>query len=60
MGSKDCAQDFPGDVWSRLEDMFHPEQGDVIIVSSADDVDIAIYGSLAGAITLLEESEREE
>jgi hypothetical protein len=60
MGSKDCAKDFPGDVWGRLENMFHPEEGDVIIVSSADDEDIAIYGSLAGAITLLEESKRVE
>ncbi len=57
MGSEDCARDFPGDVWRRLEEKFHPEEGDVIIVSSAEDADVAIYSALAGALTLLEKSE---
>lgn len=54
MGSRNCARDFPDGVWSRLEETFNPESGDVIVVSSADDADVALYGALAGALSLLE------
>ena len=54
LGSKDCAKDFSDDIWHRLKKILKPHENDVIIVSSASDVDIAIYGALAGALTLLE------
>lgn len=57
MGSEDCARDFPGGVWRGLKEKFHPEDGDVIVVSSAADTTVAVYGSLAAALTLLEASE---
>jgi hypothetical protein len=53
MGSQDCARDFPGGVWRRIESTFSPEDGDVVVVSSADNADTAIYGALAGALALL-------
>ncbi len=54
MGSKDCAHDYPDEVWNRLVATFSPADRDVIVVSSADDADTALYGALAGALTLLE------
>lgn len=53
-GSTDCAKDFPSDIWNIFEITFNPVNGDVIIVSSADEKEIAIYGVLAGALTLTE------
>jgi len=54
MGSKDCAKDFPSDVWSMLETMLKPTYGDVIIISSADVEEVAIYGAMASALTLID------
>ena len=56
MGSQDCAHDYPDEVWDRLAATFKPENGDVIVVSSADDADTALYGTLAGALALLEKA----
>ncbi|MCL4435129.1 MAG: DUF4443 domain-containing protein [Thaumarchaeota archaeon] len=56
MGSRDCAHDYPDEVWDRLASAFKPENGDVIVVSSADDSDTALYGALAGALALLEKA----
>mgnify|MGYP002000556584 FL=1 len=55
-GSIDCAKDFPSDIWIMLEKLFNPSDGDVIIVSSADNEESAIYGSLAGALTLVDDT----
>jgi hypothetical protein len=56
MGSQDCAQDYPDEVWNRLITIFKPGDGDVIVVCSADNADTALYGSLAGALALLEKA----
>lgn len=53
-GSKDCAKDFPSDIWNIFKITFNPSNGDVIIVSSADEKEVAIYGVLAGALSLTE------
>ncbi len=57
MGSKNCSRDFPDDVWKRLEDKFHPRNGNIIIISSADDCNIALNGALAASLTLLDTTE---
>ena len=54
MESIDCAKDFPSNIWVILEKKFKPSDGDVIIISSSDIKESAIYGALAGALTLVE------
>ena len=54
MESIDCAKDFPSNIWVILEKKFKPSDGDVIIISSSDIEESAIYGALAGALTLVE------
>jgi len=56
MGSIDCAKDYPSDIWIMLEKTFKPLDRDVIIVSSSDIEESAIYGALAGALTLVEDT----
>jgi len=53
-GSTDCAKDFPSNIWNIFESTFSPLNGDVIIVSSADEKEDAINGVLASALTLIE------
>jgi hypothetical protein len=53
-GSNDCARDFPGDIWKDLEELFCPEDGDVIIICSAENAVTAIYGTMSSALTLIE------
>jgi predicted transcriptional regulator len=53
-GSNDCERDFPNGIWKTLKDKFHPEDGDVIIISSAENPGTAIYGTLSSALTLFE------
>ena len=54
MESIDCAKDFPSNIWVILEKKFNPSDGDVIIISSSNIEESAIYGALAGALTLVE------
>jgi predicted transcriptional regulator len=48
-GSKDCARDYPDEIWDRLKVCFSLSDGDVIIISSGDDKFKAMYGALAAA-----------
>lgn len=54
MGSLDCAKEFPSNIWNVFETTLNLVNGDVIIVSSADEKEVAVYGVLAGALTLAE------
>ncbi len=50
--SDDVARDFPN-VMQQLVTLFHPEENDVIIIGGAESSDLAEYGAIAAAWTLL-------
>jgi hypothetical protein len=53
-GSKDCEKEFPGRIWLLLRETFNLEEDDVIIICSAKNEDLAIYGALASALSLFQ------
>jgi hypothetical protein len=53
-GSSGNAQSrFPDAVWRRLRELLQPQDGDVIIISSAPSREAAASGALSAATTLL-------
>lgn len=52
--SEDAKSDFP-EATSQIFELFKPEENDVIIIASAEDLKSANYGALAAAWTLLED-----
>ncbi|MEM3550798.1 MAG: DUF4443 domain-containing protein [Candidatus Bathyarchaeia archaeon] len=50
--SDDVARDFPN-IINQLVNLFHPEDNDVIIIGGAESSDLAEYGAIAAAWTLL-------
>ncbi|MBM3897105.1 MAG: DUF4443 domain-containing protein [Thaumarchaeota archaeon] len=49
----DCEKDYPDEVWKLLRQKLKPQNNDVIIITSAENVQKAEYGALAAAWTLI-------
>ena len=52
-GSADCERDFPGRSWKALRGLLFAGDGDVVILSGADDETTAKLGALSAALTIL-------
>jgi ribosomal protein S19E (S16A) len=49
----DCEKDYPNEVWKTLRQELKPQNGDVVIIASGENIQKAEYGALAAAWTFI-------
>ena len=51
-GPINCEKDFPDTIWKKFRSELKPSDGDLIIISGADNIHAAEYGALSSVINL--------